>query len=423
MTKKLSAVLVVASFVFVGCQKDNLKQSNEVVSVQSKAAIAKETLGKKLAVHPLTLRSGMPVDLQAPSANKRFGTTGPTPSASKTIGTTGPLPKNALPVNDDYSFYRQVVNRAINPADFECAPTEINSYVNASISDWDYYSYVIWYYYGDLANYEAYLLDNKAGGDYYGINGEYTKDLNKTFDKLLGFWDSYSPGIVLTDMHGTIYKDVNKTALLLYILYVDYPTVESAIPDAEFLKEIFGEQQFDNYNHVLFTFNAFAIRLDNQVIPGLEFLGPLPNKIVMGDGILKAFEDLGYGDVAPSAILAHEFGHHIQFENGYFTSEPASPERTRRTELMADAFSAYFLTSKKGGTLNRKRVEQFFKVFFDIGDCGFTRTSHHGTPSQRLRAATFGFNVADQQQKKGQQLTTAAFYKLFEAALPSIIKD
>ena len=60
-----------------------------------------------------------------------------------------------------------------------------------------------------------------------------------------------------------------------------------------------------------------------------------PDKIVMGDGILEGYTALGFGDVAPQAIFAHEFAHQIQYENGYFDdsvrrssvrrSRPATP--------------------------------------------------------------------------------------------------
>ncbi len=133
----------------------------------------------------------------------------------------------------------------------------------------------------------------------------------------------------------------------------------------------------------------------------------------MGDGILDGYKAIGFDDVALQAIFAHEFGHHIQFQRGYFDELPpgANPatvddaELTRYTELMADAFSAYYLTHSRGASMNRKRVAQFLQVFFQIGDCAFTNAGHHGTPIQRMRAATFGFNVADQAQKQGHILT------------------
>ena len=144
-------------------------------------------------------------------------------------------------------------------------------------------------------------------------------------------------------------------------------------------------------------------------------------KIVMGDGILEGYQALGYGDVAPAAIFAHEFAHQIQFHHNYRLAGVTAPERTRYNELMADAMSAYFLTHARGEALNQKRVEQFLQVFYQIGDCAFTNSGHHGTPNQRLAAARFGFKVADEFQKQGHILTSAEFYALFVAQSPTII--
>ena len=71
--------------------------------------------------------------------------------------------------------------------------------------------------------------------------------------------------------------------------------------------------------------------------------------------------------------------------------------------------------------LNQKRVAQFLQVFFNIGDCAFTDPGHHGTPAQRMRAAQFGFNVADRAQKQGHILPSDEFHDLFVAAYPSFI--
>jgi predicted metalloprotease len=149
----------------------------------------------------------------------------------------------------------------------------------------------------------------------------------------------------------------------------------------------------------------------------------------MGDGVLDAFNVLGFDDVALPAIFAHEFGHHIQYERGYFAelppgSNPATvdqAELTRYTELMADAFAGYYLTHKRGATMNRKRVEQFLEVFFQLGDCAFTSGGHHGTPIQRMRAARFGFDVADQAQKQGHILTASQFHALFTARYTTFV--
>jgi hypothetical protein len=130
-------------------------------------------------------------------------------------------------------------------------------------------------------------------------------------------------------------------------------------------------------------------------------------------------------DVAPQAFYAHEFGHHLQVQKGYFDDPLMTagdpPEQTRYRELMTDAFSAYYLIHRRGAALNRKRVEQFLEVFFDIGDCTFAHPNHHGTRNQRMRAAHFGFDVADQAQKQGHILTADQFHALFVAAYQGLI--
>jgi len=94
-----------------------------------------------------------------------------------------------------------------------------------------------------------------------------------------------------------------------------------------------------------------------------------PDKIVMGDGILEGYKQVGLGDVAPQGIYAYEFAHHIKYDNGYI-DEPiprqnettSAAEETRYPELMADAMAAYYLTHKRGGAMNQKRVEQFLQI-------------------------------------------------------------
>ena len=135
---------------------------------------------------------------------------------------------------------------------------------------------------------------------------------------------------------------------------------------------------------------------------------------------MDGFAGIGFGDVAPQAILAHEFGHHIQFQLGLFTDEN-SPEATRRTELMADAFSAYYLSHARGASMQWKRVKQFLQVFFNIGDCSLTSDGHHGTPTQRMAAAEWGYSVANNAQKQGHILTAQQFAAMFDAALPGIL--
>lgn len=193
-------------------------------------------------------------------------------------------------------------------------------------------------------------------------------------------------------------------------------TEEEAGEWADFFADLLATfPQYRNGDHPVFTFNAVAI---SGFDPGAPY-EVIPPKIIMGDGILDGYTAIGYGDVAPQAVLAHEFGHHIQFQLKLFKG--TGPEATRRTELMADAFSAYFLAHARGQSMQWKRVKQFLQVFFNIGDCSFTNNSHHGTPRQRMAAAEWAYSIVEASQKQGHILSAVQFAAMFDAALPQLV--
>jgi hypothetical protein len=272
-----------------------------------------------------------------------------------------------------------------------------------------------------VPTYEALLFQTRDANTYFGYNGEYTQRMHKTERDVKQFWDIKSDDIQVLAMHGTVLADPSRTVPTYespVFLGLPAGTAQQWATDVQTVVQT--EPTVNGGNHPLFTFNAFAISAPE--------LG-ISDKIVMGDGILDAYKVIGYDDVALQAIFAHEFGHHIQYERHYFDELPpgANPatvdqaELTRYTELMADAFSAYYLTHKRGAALNKKRVAEFLQVFFQIGDCAFTNSGHHGTPIQRMRAAQFGFTVADEAQKQGHILTADQFHQLFLAAYPSFV--
>ena len=207
--------------------------------------------------------------------------------------------------------------------------------------------------------------------------------------------------------------------------FVDGPndpiTPEEAAVYADFVRDqLLSAETLDGGDDPWFSMNAFAFSS-----PGFQ------DRIVMGDGILEGFAEVGFGDVAPQAIYAHEFAHHIQYEKQYFTEVPPTypggpapttqAEFTRYTELMADAMAAYYLTHKRGAAMNKHRVAKFLSAFFQLGDCVFTSSGHHGTPLQRMRAAEFGFDIAAQAHKQGHILISTQFHDLFKSAYPILI--
>jgi hypothetical protein len=322
-------------------------------------------------------------------------------------------------VSDGY--FADEIRRAINPGDYICPPStpvidwflgEVIEVITQEPAIFDLlYNQLL----ADLIpTYDALLFQTTSTPQYFGYNGEYTQVLVKAEKDVKRFWDIFSADIQMIGMHGTMLLDVNRVAATYQAVF-GVPPATAAFFASLIRNALLQSQTLNGGNHPLFSFNAFAA----------SFGGGIPDKIVMGDGILAGYAAVGFDDVAPEAVYAHEFAHHIQIENDYFNDPLATTgdqaERTRYTELMADAYSAYYLTHKRGAAMNQKRVVQFLEVFFQIGDCAFTNPGHHGTPNQRMAAAQLGFDLADAAQKQGHILTSDQFHDLFVAAYPELI--
>jgi hypothetical protein len=315
--------------------------------------------------------------------------------------------------------YRDIIRKKLKLAESTCNDNTASSqWLDQQLADWNntIINYVVTTAMLDLPTYDALLFENSSANQTFGSSGQYTQKLTKTFKDLKRFWNIDSQNIVLAAMHGSMLTD--RAKLLRTYKAAFGLDDESANYYADFVLAIIDAfPQLRGGDHPIFTFNAFA-----QSAFSFVPYGVVPDKIIMGDGIMDAFAAIGYADVAPQAILAHEFGHHIQFDLNLF-EEVSGPEATRRTELMADAYSAYYLSHARGASMQWKRVQLFLNVFFNIGDCSFTSEGHHGTPTQRMAAAKWGYEVADAAQKQGHILTAQEFTNRFEAQLPQLLKQ
>jgi hypothetical protein len=337
--------------------------------------------------------------------------------ASLPAGMNEKLKQKADFLSKTHPEYREMVRRALAVEPTPCDDnTALNQWLIQSLDDWTNEAFMgaSWTGMFDLPLVDALFFENSSSKQYFGVDGEYTQRITKTFKDLQRFWSIQSADIVMVGMHGSVLRDKDKLIRAYTVVFgLDHALAAEIADYVLVLLEAFPEYQ--NGNHPIFTFNAFAVE-------SFEFTPDrlIPDKIIMGDGLLEAYTDLGYGDVAPQAILAHEFGHQIQFELGLFTDE-FTPEATRRTELMADAYSAYYLSHARGASMQWKRVQQFLQVFFSIGDCGFENPNHHGTPTQRMAAAQWGYNLANNAKKQGHILSPQQFAILFDAALPELV--
>ncbi|NEA34846.1 hypothetical protein [Streptomyces sp. SID13031] len=319
----------------------------------------------------------------------------------------------------DDSPLRSAVLDVIDPTQYDCptANPPVLDAISAGIQDWtaDQRLAAVYAILFDIPMTEAAYLST-PGPYTFGAKGAYSKKATQTFKDLKRFWDIKSYDIQLVPAHGRMLLNQARVTKVFTTIY-GQPADLSA-NTAAFIAAQVDTPALKFGDHPIFTFNAYANSSEGVPTPGI---GLVPDRIVMGDGVLDGFALVGLGDVTTQAIIGHEFGHHIQYEDGLFQSTLPAPEATRRTELMADAFSAYFLTHRRGDNMHWRRVQQFVQMFAQIGDCGFSAPSHHGTPNQRTRAALWGFGVAESARRQGVVLPSRVFAARFETVLPALV--
>ncbi|GIF00724.1 hypothetical protein [Paractinoplanes rishiriensis] len=310
---------------------------------------------------------------------------------------------------------RELAENVIDPDDYVCEDTELFRWLDASIADWtaDDVENVLLVLTLNLVFLDALLFPEPARERFFGMDGEYTGKLQRSFRTMKRFWDIDGSGIELVPAHGSVLLDTARMTRLL-TLALELPEAEAAEVAAA-LAVIVDQPQYDHGDHPLFTFNAFAYDSLGEEIPGV---GVPTNKVLMGDGMLEGFRAIGLSDVAPNAVLGHEYGHHIQFQRNLFESPLTGPEATRRTELMADSFGSYYVSHRKGDNLRWHRSRKVLETFYNIGDCFFEDPNHHGTPNQRMRAADWGADLAV--RSRGVH-PTLKFARLFEKKLPVFV--
>src|SRR6476661_9604172 len=241
--------------------------------------------------------------------------------------------KNGLVVKTKFSSkldpqYRDIVRGMLRVTATPCDPnTTLVKWLDNQLSDWSndafYYAGALDLY--DVPAYYALVFENSSANQSFGENGEYTHTLTKTFKDLKRFWNIQSNNIVLVAMHGSVLQDRDKLIETYEAAYGLDAANATAV--ADFILELLKAfPEYDNGTNPIFTFNAFSSGGFNYPPYGV-----IPPKIIMGDGVLEGYTAIGYGDVAPQAVIAHEYGHQVQFQLNIF--EENTPESTRQAEL------------------------------------------------------------------------------------------
>lgn len=312
----------------------------------------------------------------------------------------------------------EALQSAIDGTQYTCGPTDFDTYINkllASMTPADFAFLRAHPAALDVPTYDA-LLFGTTSDARYNLRSDYKQSVTKTFTDVKRFWDIQSSDIQLISMHGEMLKDASRVARTLQVFGY---SPEQAKTEADEIAAGISSGLLGGGTNPLFTLNAFAFSASEE--PADSPFKNVPDKLVFGDGIVDALNAMGLGDVGPRAVLGHEFGHHVQFEDHLFNSPLTGPEATRRTELMADAFGTYFTVHARGLALNTKRVLQVEKSFYEVGDCAFTNDGHHGTPLQREASSTWAANLANSARPQGYILPSLQFDKLFEAELPKLV--
>lgn len=128
-------------------------------------------------------------------------------------------------------------------------------------------------------------------------------------------------------------------------------------------------------------------------------------KIYYGYAIYADAKNKG-GNIVNAMILAHEYGHQLQYIFGL----PSVSESTARpNELEADGFAGYYLRRPNGyNQTSFAQIAAAYEFAQSIGDYQTTSPGHHGTPPQRRSAVRLGFLLGQ------YDLTASAFdYNFF----------
>lgn len=275
-----------------------------------------------------------------------------------------------------------------------------------------------------------------------------TPDISRVHFELKNFWDVNGRSIRLEPLKSTVVSSRADTDVVRWGKAVLLLADPASVPDVDTPENVTSYRYLGNLLHdwvdndlpwldgtnPVYTLNAFAFDPAGER-PLLARTGKM---MAYGDGMLAAQQEFGLLDVGPEAVMGHEYGHQVQYANKSFGTEQ-TPEATRRTELMADAYGSYFTAHAEGMALGSRKLGEVVEMFELTGDCGFDSPGHHGTPLQRQRAAVWGVELAQDAPcakpsgkssvtkrngacRNGRQVAaTKELVKKFDAALPELV--
>jgi hypothetical protein len=155
--------------------------------------------------------------------------------------------------------------------------------------------------------------------------------------------------------------------------------------DSKFQQEIAIQTQFwTGYPTTVYTFNECSVDNANAYSSPEGF-------IMFGIWLTSRTITQTGSDLPIAGILAHEWGHQLQFRFGWMTqTEPTQ----RSNELEADMWSGFYMAMAKSWA--GPQINAYYQSLFSTGDYYFNSPQHHGTPNQRIAAGAVGLGIANQ---------------------------
>lgn len=164
-------------------------------------------------------------------------------------------------------------------------------------------------------------------------------------------------------------------------------------PDAQTNEAIFEERRVLLHTFHLFpSFYYIVGDGDSNAYATREiFNGKEDGTIALGLALIQAeIRSNGGRENALSipAIIAHEFGHLLQFKFGTMATGALA-------EIQADFLAGWYLGRRvKGEKLTSAALGSVMRSFYEKGDYAFNQPTHHGTPEERSRAIQRGYSYS-----------------------------
>jgi predicted metalloprotease len=133
---------------------------------------------------------------------------------------------------------------------------------------------------------------------------------------------------------------------------------------------------------------AFYCSTDDTIYIGQAFAGAIQDGVANGLPGQRAGFGRAAGDFAVAFVVAHEYAHNVQNEDGVFLGR----QQAMPTELNADCLAGTWTRwANDQGQLKPGDLKEALDAALAVGDFDFFNVQHHGTPLERRDALLTGF--------------------------------